>query len=64
MAKKKRNYAAERREAQRHADGLMNRECHGKMERGEWLYAWGIAYESYLAGLRRSPAPTTGNADG
>jgi hypothetical protein len=54
MAKKKRDYRAERREADRHANNLMNRECNTKLERGEWLYCWGIAYESYLAGLRRS----------
>jgi hypothetical protein len=53
--KQKRDYGAERREAARWADKAMQ---HYGVEdpilsRRQWLEAWGIAYEAYIAGIRR-----------
>lgn len=51
---KKRNYAAERREAVRHADAVMNKmpKATSKLDRARQIGAWGYAYAGFLAGLR------------
>lgn len=48
--KKKRNYGAEKSEAMRYADGL---HALNGLWREEWLERWPIAFNGYLAGMRR-----------
>lgn len=52
MAKKKRNYAAERRVAQKYADVVMETRVGANLTTKEFVTRWGIAYAAYLAGLR------------
>jgi hypothetical protein len=59
---RKRNYRAERKAATRWAYHVMEG-IHG-FGRAEWLKAWGLVFDAYLAGLRGRSAPSGGSEHG
>lgn len=57
---KRRNYAAERRAATQWADHVMEDIQVPGFGRAEWLKAWGLVFDAYLAGLRKKAPPIDG----
>lgn len=58
MAKKKRNYRAERKAAADFADAAMDGR---QLPQREWLDMWGVIYEARLAQIRRPVGKTESN---
>lgn len=60
---RKRNYRAERKAATRWADHVMNGIPVPGFGRAEWLKAWGLVFDAYLAGLRGKTTPSGETVD-